>query len=68
MADFPTEPDALRQDLLARFDAIRDVIAAGAAENERLRTLEPATVDALAQSGLWRFKSPREVGGAEADP
>ena len=37
-------------------------------EGERLRTLPPATVRALADSGLFALKVPESLGGAEADP
>ena len=67
MANFPTDPVELRQDLLARVESIRDILVASAPESERLRTLAPSAVAAFASSGLWLFKSPLEVGG-EADP
>ena len=54
--------------MLARVEAIREVLIASSSESERLRTLAPRAIAALAGSGLWLFKSPVEVGGAEADP
>jgi alkylation response protein AidB-like acyl-CoA dehydrogenase len=65
---FPTERAAKRAALLAAVDGIRDVVAAGAEEGERLRTLPPATVRALTESGLLGLKVPESLGGAEADP
>lgn len=65
---FPRERAAKRAHLLAAVEAIRDVVAAGAEEGERLRTLPPATVRALAGSGLLALKVPESLGGAEADP
>ena len=64
----PVERAAKRAHLLAAVEAIRDVVAAGAEEGERLRTLPPATVRALADSGLFALKVPESLGGAEADP
>ena len=40
-APFPTERLAKRAHLLAAVEAIREVVAAGAEEAERLRTLPP---------------------------
>ncbi len=65
---FPTERAAKRAAMLAAVDGIRAVVAAGAEEGERLRTLPPATVRALTESGLLGLKVPEALGGAEADP
>ncbi len=65
---FPTERAAKRAMLLAAVERLRDVVTASAAEGERLRTLPPATVSALADSGLLGLKVPESLGGAEADP
>jgi indole-3-acetate monooxygenase len=65
---FPRERAAKRAHLLAAVEAIREVVAAGAEEGERLRTLPPATVRALVGSGLLALKVPESLGGAEADP
>jgi len=65
---WPTERAAKRAHLLAAVEAVRDVVAAGAEEGERLRTLPPATVRALGDSGLFALKVPESLGGAEADP
>ncbi|HUP34609.1 MAG TPA: acyl-CoA dehydrogenase family protein, partial [Candidatus Limnocylindria bacterium] len=67
-AALPIERAAKRARLLAAVEAIRDVVAAGAEEAERLRTLPPATVRALADSALFALKVPESLGGAEADP
>jgi alkylation response protein AidB-like acyl-CoA dehydrogenase len=65
---FPAERAAKRAHLLAAVERIRDVVAAGAEEAERRRTLPPATVRALVDSGLLAMKVPAALGGAEADP
>jgi len=65
---FPRERGAKRVHLLAAVEGIREVVAAGALEAERLGTLPPATVRALAGSGLLALKVPESLGGAEADP
>jgi len=65
---FPRERAAKRAHLLAAVEGIREVVAAGALEAERLGTLPPATVRALAGSGLLALKVPESLGGAEADP
>jgi indole-3-acetate monooxygenase len=65
---FPRERAAKRAALLAAVESIRGVVAAGAEEAERLRTLPPATVSALCDSGLLALKVPEVLGGAEADP
>ncbi len=44
---------------------IRDVVRAEAGANERDRTLNEKTVQALWRSGLMQFQNPREAGGAE---
>jgi alkylation response protein AidB-like acyl-CoA dehydrogenase len=62
------ERAAKRGALLAAVERIRDVVTAGAEEGERLRTLPPATVRALCDSGLLALKVPESLGGAEADP
>lgn len=67
-AAFPADRAAKRAFLLAAVERIRDVVAAGAEEGERVWTLPPATVSALRHSGLLALKVPVALGGAEADP
>jgi alkylation response protein AidB-like acyl-CoA dehydrogenase len=59
---------ATRGALLDAVERIRPTVAAGADEAERLRTLPPATVAALRDTGLLGLKLPAVLGGAEADP
>jgi alkylation response protein AidB-like acyl-CoA dehydrogenase len=59
---------ATRRALLDAVDRVRDVVAEGADEAERLRTLPAATVSALQDTGLLGLKLPAVLGGAEADP
>src|SRR5206468_12446529 len=65
---FPVERAEKRQALLRAVESVRDVLAAGVNEGEELRTLPPASVAALRDSGLFLLKAPTVLGGAEADP
>ena len=53
--------------VVERARGLRDVVAAEAAESERLRTMSPPIVDALWSSGLMTAFNPREAGGDEPD-
>ena len=53
--------------VVERARGLRDVVAAEAAESERLRTMSPTIVDALWSSGLMTAFNPREAGGDEPD-
>lgn len=53
--------------VVQRARGLRDVVAAEAAESERLRTMSPTIVDALWSSGLMTAFNPREAGGDEPD-
>jgi alkylation response protein AidB-like acyl-CoA dehydrogenase len=66
--EFPQEREEKRRALLRAVGDVRGVLAAGADEAERLRTLPPASVAALRDSGLLALKLPAVLGGAEADP
>ncbi len=44
---------------------LRPVVAEQSADSERLRTLNPPTVDALWASGLMQWSNPTEAGGCE---
>jgi alkylation response protein AidB-like acyl-CoA dehydrogenase len=63
-----TDRAVTRRALLDAVERVRTVVAGGADEAERLRTLPPATVAALHESGLLGLKLPAVLGGAEADP
>jgi alkylation response protein AidB-like acyl-CoA dehydrogenase len=65
---FPTERKEKRRALLHAVDRVREILAAHADEAETLRTLPPASVAALRESGLFALKLPSVLGGAEADP
>ena len=65
---FPSDPAEKRQALLRAVGDIKEVLAAHADESEALRTLHPASVSALTDSGLMGLKCPVVLGGAEADP
>jgi len=44
---------------------LRTLVAEETADSERIRTLNPRTVDALWESGLMRWCNPAEAGGSE---
>ncbi len=44
---------------------LRDLVAEETADSERIRTLNPRTVDALWKSGLMQWCNPAEAGGNE---
>ncbi|MCA9502472.1 MAG: acyl-CoA dehydrogenase [Spirochaetaceae bacterium] len=50
---------------LAMARSVRALVRENAADNERSRTLNKATVEALWKSGLMQYLNPREAGGAE---
>ena len=68
IATFPEQREAKRQALLDAVESLRDIFLAGADEGEATGTLPQATVDAIYESGLFSFKMPQVLGGAEADP
>ena len=66
--EYPEDPNALREFLLNAVQSIAPVVADTTRESEADRTLAPAAVAGLRESGLLGMKSPRAVGGAEAHP
>ena len=64
----PLDRAAQTEALLAAVESVRPVIEATVAETEDGRTLSPAAVEALKESGLFALKLPRELGGVEAHP
>jgi alkylation response protein AidB-like acyl-CoA dehydrogenase len=54
-------------DLIARARDLAPVLAAEAAESERLRRPTDAAIDALRESGVFRLMVPRRYGGLELD-
>ena len=60
---FSAEPADKRRFLLQAVASVRDVLAVGAEESEILRTLPPASVAALTDTGLFAMKAPAELGG-----
>ena len=60
---FPAERAEKRRFLLEAVASVRDTLAAYAEEGETLRTLPPASVAALTDSGLFAMKFPAELGG-----
>jgi SfnB family sulfur acquisition oxidoreductase len=53
------------EEALARAWALREQIAAGAAERDRLRELPVAEIELLSEEGLLAITVPRSYGGAE---
>ena len=64
---FPEQALKKRQALLEAVESLRNVLESSADEAESLGTLPAATVDAIYATGLFSFKTPRILGGAEAD-
>ena len=64
---FPTEREANRRVLMDAVESVRSTLEAGAQEGEETATLPRASAEALYESGLFRLKLPRVLGGAEAD-
>jgi alkylation response protein AidB-like acyl-CoA dehydrogenase len=58
----------LRTQLLAAVDGVEGTLRDCADEAERIGTLPEPAWRALHDAGLFRLKSPRELGGSEADP
>ncbi|MDA0265108.1 MAG: hypothetical protein O3A93_13715 [Chloroflexi bacterium] len=67
IATFPEQREAKRQALLDAVENLRGVFLAGSDEAEATGTLPQSTVDAIYESGLFSFKTPEVLGGAEAD-
>jgi len=65
---FPVDRAEKRQAFLQAVARVCDILAADAEQSEVLRTLAPASVAALTESGLFAMKCPAELGGAQADP
>lgn len=65
---FPADREANRRYLLDAAAGVAETLAANRNKTEDLRTLAPESVAALRESGLFKLKAPREVGGAEAHP
>ena len=68
IATFPDQREAKRQALLDAVESLRNVFLDGADEAETTGTLPQSTVDAIYDRGLFSFKAPQALGGAEADP
>lgn len=64
---FPEQALEKRQALLEAVESLRTVLESSADEAESLGTLPQSTVDAIYETGLFSFKTPRILGGAEAD-
>ena len=66
-SSFPEQPEEKRQALLEAVEGLRNVLETGADEAELSGTLPASTVNAIYESGLFSFKTPSILGGAEAD-
>ena len=58
----------MRNELVARAEALAPLIRAHADEAERIRHLPAPVAEALAGAGLYRMSAPADQHGAEADP
>ena len=65
---FPEQREAKRAALLEAVESLSSIFLARADEAEARGTLPQATVDAIYETGLFSFKVPQVMGGAEADP
>ena len=63
-----TDREELRAQLFAAIDGIEDTLRGCADEAERIGTLPEPAWRALHDAALFRLKSPRALGGFEADP
>ena len=68
IATFPEQSEAKRQALLDAVESLREAFLGGANEAEASGTLPQTTVDSIYETGLFSFKTPQVLGGAEADP
>ncbi len=56
------------RDLVAAARGLADLVASGAEDAERARTLPARTIEAIDQSNLFALLVPAELSGCEADP
>ena len=68
MSRISTQRQHERTEWLGRAEAIHAVLADYTAESIRLRTLAPASVDALEESGMFAISGAEEVGGDALHP
>ncbi len=66
--EFPADEAAKRALLLDAVASIAETLSASGPKSEELGTLAPEAVQALRETGMFRLKLAREMGGAEADP
>ncbi|GIT69376.1 MAG: hypothetical protein Ct9H300mP27_04800 [Chloroflexota bacterium] len=64
---FPEEPQEKRQALLEAVEGLRNVLEDGQMRQNQQVPLPQSTVNAIYDAGLFSFKTPRILGGAEAD-
>ena len=68
MWDFPYGREEKKKYLLDAVVSVKDIVALGGEESNKLGTLPQETVDALYKAGLFAMKLPREAGGAGRHP
>lgn len=66
--DQPTDTEGLRNHLMSAVDSIRETLESCSQEAERAGFYPERGWRAMQDSGLFKLRAPREIGGYEADP
>jgi alkylation response protein AidB-like acyl-CoA dehydrogenase len=61
----PADEIPTRAEVLSRATGITERIAARTSHSERARRLDPDSLAAMTEAGIWRLLAPRRYGGYE---